>query len=102
MAARADDLADRGDLGGRSGQEDLVGLAELLRHDRPLDDLDAALARQSDDGLPGEAVEEAIRRWGVQFAVDDEKDVGAGALGQLAAPVEHQRVVATLRLSLVL
>ena len=38
----------------------------------------------------------------MQLAVDDEEDVGAGRLGDLAAPVEHQRVMVAGGLRLVL
>ena len=53
---------------------------------------DPALLGQADHGAPRDAVEEAVRRRRVQHAVLDEEDVGARALGDAAAPVEHQRV----------
>src|SRR6266481_3341378 len=92
VADFAGDLADGGHFGGRAGQKDLVSLGELRRHDRPLDHLDAAFASEADHRLAGYPVEKAVGCGGVQLPVDDQEDVGAGALGEPAAPVEHQRV----------
>ena len=50
------------------------------------------LLGELDHRLPGDAVEEAVGDRRVQLAVLDEEDVGAGALGDAALPVEHQRV----------
>jgi hypothetical protein len=96
------DLAHRGDLGGGAGEEDFVRALHFLGHDRPLHDLDLVASRDRHDGAAGDAVEEAIRRRRVQFAVEDEEYVGAGFLGHPAAPVQHQRVVEALGLRLVL
>jgi hypothetical protein len=96
------DLAHRRHLGGGAGQEDLVGALHFLGHDRPLHHLDLVAPRDRHDAAAGDAVEEAIRRRRVQFAVEDEEYVGTGFLGYPAAPVEHQRVVEALGLRLVL
>src|SRR5689334_24634091 len=98
MAVLADDLANRGYLGRRAGQKHFLGFGELLRHDRPLNHLDAALPCQTDHRLSGYAVEKAIRAGCVKLAIDDEKDVGSRPFGELAPPVEHQRVIASVGL----
>src|SRR5262249_10216353 len=53
------DLGHRRDLGRAAGDEALGELGELVRHDAPLDHLDAALLRHVDAGWAGDAVEEA-------------------------------------------
>jgi hypothetical protein len=58
----------------------------------------ARSTREPDHSLPGNSVEKAVRRRRVQLAVDDEENISPGALGQLAAPVEHQGVVESLGL----
>ena len=93
---------DRRHLGRGAGQEALLEVGQLFRHDRALDHLVAALLGELDDRLARDAVEEAIRRRRMDDAVLDEEDVGAGRLGDLAAPVEHQRVGIALPLRLVL
>src|SRR5688572_24276879 len=55
------DLRNRGNLGGRSGQEALFETFEFFRHYSPLDDLETALFGQIDDRAAGDAVEEAVR-----------------------------------------
>ena len=67
-----------------------------------LDHLDAIDFGALDHGLPGNAVEEAVRGRGVQRTILDEENVGTRALSDVAAPVEHDRVVEALRLGLVL
>src|SRR6185437_9684436 len=96
------DLADRRDLRRGAGEKDLLRLAELVRHDGALDDLDLAALGEADDGPPRDAVEEAIGLRRVQLAVDREEDIGAGRFGDLAAPVQHQRVLVALGLGVVL
>jgi hypothetical protein len=96
------DLAHRRHLGSGAGQENLVGALHFLGHDRPFHHLDLVAPRDRHDGAAGDAVEEAIRRRRVQFAVEGEEYVGAGFLGHPAAPVQHQRVVEALGLRLVL
>ena len=57
---------------------------EFVRHDVPLDDLEAAPARQIHHGLAGDAVEEAVGDRRVERAVRHEEDIGAGAFGDVA------------------
>jgi len=90
------DLADRGDFGGGSGDEDFLGLADILERDVAFDDVEIAGLGERDDGAARDAVEEAIGRWGVELAVDDEEDVGAGGLADIAVPGQHQGVVKAL------
>ena len=45
-----------------------------------------------DHRLPRDAVKEAVGDRRVDLAVLDEEDVGAGAFGDAALPVEHHRV----------
>ena len=52
-----------------------------------------ALLGEADDRLPRDAVEEAVRRRRVEFAIDQQEDVGPGRLGHLTAVVEHQCVL---------
>ena len=54
------DLGDWRHLGGRAGQEALVEAGELVRHDPPLDHLDAARLGEADHRLARDAVEEAV------------------------------------------
>src|SRR5438445_13789348 len=96
------DLGDSRHLGRRSGDEAFRKPRDLVRHDAPLGYLDASAAGELDRRAPGYAVEEAIRDRGVDAAIFDEKDIGAGAFGDLSAPVEHHRVGIALALSLVL
>ena len=56
----------------------------------------------ADYRLPGDAVEEAIGDGRVDLAVLDEEDVGAGAFGNAALPVEHHRVGIALALGAML
>ncbi len=79
-----------------------MALGQLLRHDRALDHLDLVAVRQRGHRAAGDAVQEAVGRRGVDLAVEHEADVGAGALGHLAAPVVHQGVVEALGLGLML
>ena len=92
------DFADRHDLGGGAGEEHFVGVGELFRHDHALDHLMAALTGEVHHRSPGDAVEKAVRRRRVQHAVLRQEDIGAGGLGDLPAPIEHQRVVIAFRL----
>src|SRR3546814_6709074 len=54
-----------------------------------------ALAGQFDNGLACDAIEEAVWRRRVDFAVADEEGVCASRFSHLPAPVEHQRIVET-------
>ena len=60
------------------------------------------LLRQRDHGLPRDAVEEAVGDRRVDLAVLDEEDVGAGAFGDAALPVEHHGVGIAFALGAVL
>ena len=66
--------------------------SQFVRHDAALDHLDAAPLGQLDRGPPRDAVEEAIGDRRMDLAVLDEEDVGAGALGHAALPVQHHGV----------
>ncbi len=70
-------------FGRTAGQETLFKRLQFLWPDRPLDHLDAAGARQSYDGPPGDSVKEAIGRWGVDFSIPDEEDIGPRRFGNL-------------------
>ncbi len=83
------DLADRRHLGGGSGNETFVEVAQFGRQDPPLDDFKSALASKIDDRRPRDAGEEAIGDRGVNRSVPDEKDVGAGAFRHPPLPVVH-------------
>src|SRR5262245_27197079 len=96
------DLRDRRHFGGAAGDEAFREAVKLVRHDAPLDHLDAAPFGELDRGLPRDAVEKAVGDRGVDLAVLDEEDVGAGALGDAALPVEHHGVRIALALGLVL
>src|SRR3954464_14751676 len=71
-------LADETHLDRAAGDEHLLEALQLLRPDRALDNLDAALAGEVHQGLAGDAVEEAIGCRRMQLAVAHEEDVGAG------------------------
>ena len=55
-----------------------------------------------DDAAAGDAVQEAVGRRGVDHPVAHQEDVGAGRLGDVAAPVQHQGVGVALPLGRVL
>ena len=86
------DLADRRHLGGGSGDEAFVEVAEFGRQDSPLDDLKPALASKIDDRRSCDAGKEAIGDRGMNRSVLDEEYVGAGAFRHPALPVVHQSV----------
>src|SRR5215468_7781760 len=102
MADLADDFAYRRDLSRRAGKKNLICLRKLFRHDRSLDHFDAAPARETDYRLARNPVQKTIRSRGMQLAVDHQEDISPCALGELAAPIEHQRVVASFGLGHVL
>ena len=83
----------RHDLGRGAAQENFARTAEFLRLDGALLDGPAALPRQAHDGAPRDAVQKILRRRRHQRAVDHQEDVGAGRFGEIALPVEHQRIV---------
>ena len=86
------DLRHRGHFGGSACDEALGEACEFFRHDAALDHFDIcrlasaiAVARVMPD-------EEAIGDRGVDLAVLDEEDIGAGAFGDPALPVEHHGI----------
>ena len=86
------DLRHRGHLGRSAGDETLGEAGQFLWHDAALDHLDIVPPRQRHRGCAGDAGQEAIGDGRVDFTVLDEENVGAGAFGDAALPVEHQRV----------
>ena len=76
----------------RAADEALGEARHFLGHDAPLDDLNAAPAREVDHRLARDAVEEAVGDRRVDRAVLHEQHIRAGAFGDTALPVEHQRV----------
>src|SRR5690606_30187724 len=91
------ELANRSDLGSGAGEEGLVGNVDLVAGDALLDDLDTQLARQSQHGAAGDAVQAGGDFRGVDHAVLDDEDVLAGAFGHVAFRIEQQRLVGTGR-----
>src|SRR5690606_40122836 len=86
------DFSDGGNLCSGAAQECFLEAFHLFRHDRALDDLDAATLGKADDRATGDTVEEAIRSRRVNLAVLDEEHVRARCFGNLAAPVEHESI----------
>src|SRR5690606_17330024 len=86
------DLANRRHLGRSADDEALRERAELLRQNRALLHLHAALLGELDHSTPRDSVKETVRSRSMQNAVLHEEDIGARALSDVAAPVEHQRV----------
>jgi hypothetical protein len=56
----------------------------------------------SNHGLAGQAVEEAVGNGRMEGAIAGEEDVGAGAFGDAAQPVQHHGIGVALLLGLVL
>src|SRR5690606_12928509 len=96
-AAAADlaavDLADRRHLGGRAGEEDLVGDVQLVARDAALLDRDAAVAGQHQDRLARDAGEHGGQRRRAQDAVAHEEEVLAARLGDEPLGVQHDGLV---------
>ena len=88
--------------GGGADDEALVEARKLLRHDPALDDVEALFLGQRNHRLAGDAVEEAVGDRRMDGAVAREEDVGAGAFGHAALPVQHHGVGIALLLRLVL
>src|SRR4051812_46671825 len=85
------DLGDRDHLGGRPGQEELVGGINVVPGHRRLDERDLRRPGQVHDQVAGHALEDAgVRRRGLEYPVLDDEYVVAGTLGHLALVVEHQ------------
>src|SRR5262249_50901154 len=79
--------------------EALGKFCQLVGQDPAFDHFKAALAGKTDDRLSGNAVQEAIGDRGVNLAVPDEKDIGAGALRHATFPVQHHRISVAFALS---
>ena len=63
------DLADGGDLGGRAGQPALLEAFKFLGQNVAFMHDDLPILKHSHDGLPRDAVQEAIGSWRVHFPV---------------------------------
>src|SRR5665647_1887608 len=88
------DLADRHDLGGRAGEEELVGEHHVAARTRALADLDAHAPGDPHDAVAGDAFEDPVaggRRQ--EHTVAHREDVLARALGHVTVLVEHDRLV---------
>src|SRR5665647_1566246 len=88
------DLADRHDLGGRAGEEELVGEHHVAARKRALADLDAHAPGDPHDAVAGDAFEDPVaggRRQ--EHTVAHREDVLARALGHVTVLVEHDRLV---------
>src|SRR3954452_24317234 len=92
------DLRHRRHLGGGAGDEAFTEAAKLLRHDAPLDHLDATASGEVHHGRAGDAGQEAIGDRRVNLAVLDKEDIGAGAFGHAALPVQYHRIGIALAL----
>src|SRR6478736_7292738 len=86
------DLRHRRDLSCGAGDEAFGEIGHLLGHNGALDHLEPALLGEPDNRAARDAVEEAIGKRRMQHAVLDEEDIGAGGLGDLPPPIEHQRI----------
>src|SRR3954451_9442699 len=88
------DLDDRDELGGGSGEEQLVGEVEVAARQRLLPDLDAFVARERHDRVAGDAGELTVdERRGDEQTVEDGEDVRAGTLGDPSVRRQHDRLV---------
>ncbi len=92
------DLDHRGDLRGRPGHEDLVGVEETLRQQIRFDDLEAVLATDDLDRVPGDARQDVAELGRDEPAAEEGEDVHAGALGDVPARIEHDGVFEPARL----
>src|SRR5258708_36149619 len=74
------DAADRGHLGGGSGEEDFIGDVERFTGQEPLDDFEAEVAADPDDGVAGDPRPDRRTEGGWEgLAVRDEEDGSAAA-----------------------
>ncbi len=97
-AARADgdavEFADGRDLGGRTGEERLVGNVHLVARDALLHEFQAQVLADVQDGVARDAIERTGRQVGrVHHAVLDHEDVLARALGHETGGIEQQGLV---------
>ena len=87
------DLADRHDLGRRAGEEGLVGEDQVGTGEVALDDVVAEPGRDVHDGVAGDALEQARgERRRDDLTAAHHEDVLAGALGDEAGVVQHDRL----------
>ncbi len=86
------DFADGRHFRSCAGDETFVEVAELRRHDSPLNHFKAAPTREIDDRRSRYAGEEAISNRRMNRSALDEKNVSACGFGDSALPVQHQRV----------
>ena len=77
-------LRHRSHLGARAADEAFVEVAEFVRQDPALADLDPTTAREVDQRPARDPVEEAVGDRRVQGTVTGEKHVRAGAFGDAA------------------
>jgi len=83
------DRAEVSNLGGGAGEEGLVSDIEHLAGQRLFDHFDAELLGQRDDRGAGDAAEHRVgQRCGVEDAALDQKEVFAGAFGEIAVDVK--------------
>ena len=91
------EFADRGHFGGRAGEEGLVADVDLIAGDALLDQLQAQVLADREDGVAGDAVERAGRQVGrVDHAVLDDEEVLPGAFGNETVRVKKQRLVVAM------
>lgn len=97
------DLADGRHLRGSASEERLVGEVELVAGDRRLLDGDAVLAGEREDGVAGDAGEDAAgQRRGDELALLDDEQVLAGAFADVAVHVRQDGLVVAAELRLAL
>src|ERR1700733_13651575 len=95
------DRAEVGDLSGGAGEEGFIADVEHLTGQRLLDDLDAELPGQREDGAAGDAVEDGVGQGsGVEDAAADEEEIFAGSLREVAVDVERDTFGVTVDLGL--
>src|SRR5699024_2305746 len=87
------DGVDGLDVARAARAEGLLGGLEAREGQGLLEDLDPRVPRELDGQLTGDAGEaSAVERWCAQHPVDDDEDVAAGTLAQLAAGVGEDRL----------
>ena len=78
-----------------AGKEGLVGEVDLVARDAPLQDLEAHVAREADDGVARDALEAGRELRRVDLAAAHHEEILAAALGHVALVVEQQRLLGT-------